>query len=94
MVGLLGIIIKTKERANMRHSQAVDRAMQARRLRRKREQEEKARRKRIERAGPDLLRACQDVCNARDRAEPYGGPIFQQALDNVEHARDKAEGKL
>ena len=38
-----------------------------------------------------LLAACEDICNARDRAEPYGGMIFQQALDNVEHARDRAK---
>ncbi len=35
-------------------------------------------------AAPDLLAACEDIQNARDRAEPFGGMIFQQALDNVE----------
>ncbi|MCP4596238.1 hypothetical protein [Neptuniibacter sp.] len=35
-------------------------------------------------AAPRLLAACRNVQNARDRAEPYGGMIFQQALDNVE----------
>ena len=42
-------------------------------------------------AFPDLLTACESVINARDRAEPYGGMIFQQALDNIENAYTAAK---